>query len=202
MECNVGRANGPSFGFGFAWCNRRVDRPLRGQPFFGALFRLVVFLAADAFFVGAALALLDSDALAFLAAAFGFAAVVDLAAVDLALADLALADLAGAALVLALVVDDFVLVALRDDDRLLSSPIGNALPTALTAPLATSPTVPATLPAVFPAVRPTCFMILAGSGIGRPPFVRPVARRSSEGIALSVPMRPIACAPPIYRWRR
>lgn len=47
-----------------------------------------------------------------------------------------------------------------------SSPIGSALPTALTAPLATSPTVPAILPAVRPAVRPTRFTTLPGSGMG------------------------------------
>jgi hypothetical protein len=87
--------------------------------------------------------------------------------------------------------DDFAVVdaaeRFRGADRFLSSPIGSALPTALTAPLATSPTVPATLPAVLPAVRPTCFMILAGSGIGCPPFIRPLARRSSVPSAVSVP---------------
>jgi hypothetical protein len=75
----------------------------------------------------------------------------------------------------------------RADERFAPSPFGCALPTALTAPLATSPTVPATLPAVFPAVRPTCFTILAGSGIGRPPCVRLVDRRSSVRSARFMP---------------
>jgi hypothetical protein len=63
-----------------------------------------------------------------------------------------------------------------------SSPMGSALPTALTAPVATPPTVSAIRPAVFPAVRPTRPAVfpadwptrlttLPGSGIGRPPFV-------------------------------
>ena len=127
--------------------------------------RVVVFFAVDAFFAGAALAAVDRDAFGFVV----FAAVVD----DFAVVDFA-------AVLVDFFVVDFVVVALRDDDRFLSSPIGSTLPTALTAPLATSPTVPATFPAVFPAVRPTCFMILAGSGIGRSPFVRRLARRSSE----------------------
>lgn len=109
----------------------------------------------------------------FFAADFGF--VLD----DAALVDFADDDFGAVA---GLEAEDFAVEAVerfRGADRLASSPIGRALPTALTAPLATSPTVPATLPAVLPAVRPTCFMILAGSGIGRPPFVRPVAGRSS-----------------------
>jgi hypothetical protein len=109
----------------------------------------------------------------FFAADFGF--VLD----DAALVDFADDDFGAVAVLEA---EDFAVEAVerfRGADRLASSPIGRALPTALTAPLATSPTVPATLPAVLPAVRPTCFMILAASGIGRPPFVRPVAGRSS-----------------------
>jgi hypothetical protein len=71
----------------------------------------------------------------------------------------------------------------REVERFLPSPIGSALPTAFTAPPATSPTVPAT----FPAVRPTCFTTLPASGIGCPPLVCPVTGRSSARNATGVP---------------
>jgi hypothetical protein len=60
---------------------------------------------------------------------------------------------------------DFELLLL---DRLrlgLSSPIGNALPTAFTAPPAAPPTAPPTVPAILPAVRPTCLTTFPGSGM-------------------------------------
>ena len=56
---------------------------------------------------------------------------------------------------------DFELLLL---DRLrlgLSSPMGNALPTAFTAP----PAAPPTVPAILPAVRPTCLTTFPGSGM-------------------------------------
>jgi hypothetical protein len=120
---------------------------------------------------------------------FGFA-VVDFAVVDFDVLDFVAADFASGFDAVDFEVEDFAEDAVdrfRADERFASSPIGSALPTALTAPLATSPTVPATLPAVFPAVRPTCFTILAGSGIGCPPFVRLVGRRSSVRSARFMP---------------
>ncbi|HET8776128.1 MAG TPA: hypothetical protein VFN76_00575, partial [Candidatus Limnocylindria bacterium] len=140
---------------------------------------------------------------------------VDFAAVDLALVvfvgvfaldDFVAVDLLVAGFAVDFAAGDFTAVDFADerdraDERFESSPTGSALPTALTAPLATSPTVPATvpatLPAVFPAVRPTCFTILAGSGIGCPPFVRLVGRRSS---VRSARFMPPCCACP-FAWQ-
>ena len=60
-------------------------------------------------------------------------------------------------------------------DVVFLSPLGSAPPTAFTAPLAASPTVPATFPTVFPTFLTT----LPGSGIGCPPFIRPLTERST-----------------------
>ncbi|HJP71220.1 MAG TPA: hypothetical protein VJ975_05830, partial [Candidatus Limnocylindria bacterium] len=167
---------------------------MRVLDFLAGALALVVFRAA-AFGFADDVAPLDF-ALGGFAAAEDFAA-DDFAADDFAADDLVVADFAA---------DDFAgaVERLRLAVRFLSSPSGKALPTALTAPLATSPTVPATsptvpatLPAVFPAVRPTCFMILAGSGIGCPPFIRLVVGGRACGVhspCRSVPRWPFRMA--------
>jgi hypothetical protein len=153
------------------------DRPL--LVFVLLRFEAVVDRFADALFVPSDFEL---DAADF--AAVDFAAVfvsddlaaLDFAALDLAALDdlLALDDFAGAFDVAAF---EVVLFGELEVERLRlepfeSFPMGRALLTAFTAPVATSPTVPAILPAVlptvfpvWPAVFPTCLTTLPGSGM-------------------------------------
>jgi hypothetical protein len=129
----------------------------------------LVLAAADGAF---AVAGFDFGALERFAAALVFGAdAADGVDFALVLADV-LADVLVGALVVVL---DFARPVERRVVAFLS-PIGSALPTAFTAPLATSPTVPATFPAVpatLPAVRPTFFTTSPASGMACPP-VRPV----------------------------
>ena len=70
---------------------------------------------------------------------------------------------------------DFALAVERERFVVLL-PTGSALPTAFTASLATSPAVPT----ILPAVRPTVLTTLPASGIGCPPLIRLLSRRSSK----------------------
>jgi hypothetical protein len=148
------------------------DRPL--LVFVLLRFEAVVDRFADALFVPSDFELDAAD----FAAVFvsDDLAALDLAALDLAALDdlLALDDFTGAFDVAAV---EVVLFGELEVERLRlepfeSFPMGRALLTAFTAPVATSPTVPAILPAVlptvfpvWPAVFPTCLTTLPGSGM-------------------------------------
>lgn len=161
------------------------------------VFDPAVFFGADAAFEPPPLAFVadDFEPEAFEVEVFVFVLVEPLALDDLAVAafevvldDFAAVDRDFAAVDPLLAFEDELAERLRRERReepFLPSPIGSALPTALTAPPATSPTVPAT----FPAVRPTRLTTLPASGIGCPPFIRPVTGRSSARSASSVPNR-------------
>ena len=124
---------------------------------------------AEAFFEADAFVVLAFEELEFADAAF--AAIGCFAG-----ADFAAVFVAAVRVVPALATVDFAaLEAFTERLRFRLSPPGRALPTALTASVAKSPTDPAILPAVLPTLLTT----LPASGIGCSPFRRPSNGRSS-----------------------